>query len=189
MQAAWRSVWEPNFVARTPARRMYWATRVLMHPAATGRGGALTVRNTASWRDAGRRRRYAFRPERATGPKELRAEAWSGIAEAGKIRLVKAPWNAAFLDEVECFPDGEHDDQVDAVGIALAAAARGGSSWIAPLDERRYSLTDDDLEDQADDERNERERSHGRKWGPLAERLDGFHVGGRGDAARWTPVE
>ena len=31
------------------------------------------------------------------------------------MRLVRAPWNAAFLQEHEQFPLGEHDDQVDGV--------------------------------------------------------------------------
>lgn len=31
--------------------------------------------------------------------------------------LVQAPWVRSFLEEVEVFPDGDHDDQVDSVSI------------------------------------------------------------------------
>ena len=40
--------------------------------------------------------------------------ALSSMAEAGHVKLVYGPWNKAFLDEVELFPLGAHDDIVDA---------------------------------------------------------------------------
>lgn len=52
------------------------------------------------------------------GDKETRATPASVAAEHGRIRLVRGPWNAAFLDEVESFPKGAHDDQVDALSGA-----------------------------------------------------------------------
>ncbi len=52
------------------------------------------------------------------GDKETRATPASVAAENGLIRLVRGPWNAAFLDEVESFPKGAHDDQVDALSGA-----------------------------------------------------------------------
>lgn len=44
--------------------------------------------------------------------------------EQGKIALVQGPWNQAFIDEFCAFPDGEHDDIVDATsgGLSLIAA-------------------------------------------------------------------
>jgi predicted phage terminase large subunit-like protein len=57
---------------------------------------------------------YAFHGERATGAKEVRAEAFAAQAEAGNVKLVKADWNAAYLDELAAFPNGANDDQVDA---------------------------------------------------------------------------
>ena len=47
------------------------------------------------------------------GNKETRATPASSAAENGRIRLVRGPWNDAFLDELEGFPKGAHDDQVD----------------------------------------------------------------------------
>ena len=57
---------------------------------------------------------YTFHGERATGPKEVRADNFAAQAEAGNVKIVKGDWNAAYLDELSAFPTGAHDDQVDA---------------------------------------------------------------------------
>lgn len=46
---------------------------------------------------------------------------WSPIAEQGNIYLVddNTGWHETFLKECESFPRGNHDDQVDALGIAI----------------------------------------------------------------------
>ena len=62
---------------------------------------------------------FTVRGNRETGAKQLRAEPMSAAAEAGNVKLVKADWNAAFLDEISVFPMGRHDDQVDAAGGAF----------------------------------------------------------------------
>ena len=56
---------------------------------------------------------------RPTGDKATRAKPASAQAEAGNVKLVRGPWNEAFLDEVCSFPKGQHDDQVDAFADAL----------------------------------------------------------------------
>lgn len=63
-----------------------------------------------------------FRVEglRSTGDKVTRAMAWLGQAEAGNVKLVRGGWNEDFLAEVEDFPVGSHDDQVDAISGAVA---------------------------------------------------------------------
>lgn len=53
------------------------------------------------------------------GDKETRASPASVQAEHGKIKLVRGPWNDEFLDELENFPKGAHDDQVDALSGAF----------------------------------------------------------------------
>ncbi len=70
------------------------------------------------WRD-GRLGRSAFRGVRVTADKFTRALAWANRAEAGHIVLVRGPWIDAFLDEITHFPNGAHDDQVDAVSLAV----------------------------------------------------------------------
>ena len=56
----------------------------------------------------------------STGSKEIRANPLSSQAEAGNVKLVRGPWINVFLDEVEIFPQGAHDDMVDAASGALA---------------------------------------------------------------------
>jgi predicted phage terminase large subunit-like protein len=62
---------------------------------------------------------FSFWGIKTTGPKEERAVPVSSASEAGNIRLVKGTWLNAFLDEFESFPQGAHDDQVDAVSGAF----------------------------------------------------------------------
>ena len=57
--------------------------------------------------------------ERETGKKSVRAAPFAAQAEAGNVRLVAAIWNEAFLAELEVFPSGSHDDQVDAASGAF----------------------------------------------------------------------
>jgi predicted phage terminase large subunit-like protein len=62
---------------------------------------------------------YPFWGVKSTGPKAERAVPVSSAAEAGNVKVKQAPWNNAFLDEFEGFPQGSHDDQVDAVSGAF----------------------------------------------------------------------
>jgi phage terminase large subunit-like protein len=41
----------------------------------------------------------------------------------GNVRLVGGAWNSAYLDELCAFPEGPHDDQVDASSGAFAKLA------------------------------------------------------------------
>lgn len=74
-------------------------------------------------------------------PKDKRIEKVSIAAVAGRWHLVEGPWNEAFLDEVEPYPDPDvHDDQLDAVAGAQrfltrpeAVAGRGVDRDSDPL--------------------------------------------------------
>lgn len=55
-----------------------------------------------------------------TGSKELRATPVASQAQVGNIKLLRGPWNAAFLDEISHFPKGTYKDQVDALSRAFA---------------------------------------------------------------------
>jgi predicted phage terminase large subunit-like protein len=61
----------------------------------------------------------AFRSIRVTGDKFTRALAWANKAEEGSLRLVRGAWNDTFIDEACSFPNSAHDDQIDAVSIAV----------------------------------------------------------------------
>lgn len=51
--------------------------------------------------------------------KRVRSGPISSHAEAGNVKMVKGSWNSAFLDELEIFDRGAHDDQVDALSGAF----------------------------------------------------------------------
>lgn len=61
---------------------------------------------------------YDFSAIRSTGDKETRARPFAAAAANGNVRLVRAPWLTAWMDEFSAFPEAcDHDDQVDsAVG-------------------------------------------------------------------------
>ena len=62
--------------------------------------------------------RFGFSPER--GAKTARAAPVAAQIEAGNLSAIRADWNAALLEELRGFPDGGHDDQVDALSRAFA---------------------------------------------------------------------
>lgn len=68
-------------------------------------------------------RAFAFKEVKVAADKLTRALAWLNLAEAGKLFLVRGPWIEEFLDEVASFPHGKHDDQIDAVSIAVSMLA------------------------------------------------------------------
>ncbi len=72
----------------------------------------------------GANRAYAFKEIKVASDKLTRALAWLNLAEAGKLFLVRGPWIDEFVDEVCRFPHGKHDDQVDAVSIAVSMLAK-----------------------------------------------------------------
>lgn len=61
---------------------------------------------------------YNVRYTVASGDKETRARPISAQVEAGNVRILRAPWNDGFFKVLENFPDGRHDDEVDALSGA-----------------------------------------------------------------------
>jgi len=55
------------------------------------------------------------------GTKAERADPLAAAAEQGRLRIVRGPWLDALVDEFEEFPDGAHDDIVDAAAHAMRA--------------------------------------------------------------------
>jgi predicted phage terminase large subunit-like protein len=69
---------------------------------------------------------YRAKARPVTGDKVVRANPLSAQWSAGNVRLVRGPWNDALLDEFAMFPNGAHDDQVDAV-------AAGYNDLVEPM--------------------------------------------------------
>lgn len=61
---------------------------------------------------------YPVHWEHPTGPKWSRAESFASQAEAGNVVIVKAGWNRKFIEQLCSFPNGKHDDMVDAASGA-----------------------------------------------------------------------
>lgn len=54
-----------------------------------------------------------------SGDKVFRAMPLLDQAKAGNVFLLRGSWNTTFLDEIESFPVGKHDDQVDTAAYAF----------------------------------------------------------------------
>jgi predicted phage terminase large subunit-like protein len=52
------------------------------------------------------------------------AKKFAAQCEHGFVNLLEAPWNDAFVEELCAFPNGAHDDQVDAASAACRALVR-----------------------------------------------------------------
>lgn len=74
---------------------------------------------------------HPVRADRVTGDKETRASPFAAQCEAGNVRLVRAPWNAAYVDELCMFPNGTYDDQVDASSGAFNKLTTGRRLMVA----------------------------------------------------------
>lgn len=82
-----------------------------------------------------------FAPE--TGSKETRASPFAAQLEAGNVKMVRADWNEAFLAELDTFPTGSHDDQIDAVTGAFNLLADGSEAqgWVDMMAARAAAVT------------------------------------------------
>ena len=74
---------------------------------------------------------------RPTGSKVTRALPLSAQAEAGNVALMSGPWKEPFLQTMEGFPDGRHDDDVDAAadafnGLVHTPARYFDDDWEGP---------------------------------------------------------
>ncbi len=71
---------------------------------------------------------FNVRADKVTGSKGVRAEPFAAQAEAGNVKMKRASWNGAYIDELTTFPNGLHDDQVDASSGAFMQLA--SSFWM-----------------------------------------------------------
>lgn len=74
---------------------------------------------------------FTFRGVKTGGSKINRAARFSSASEAKKVKLVRGEWISNFLDELESFPNGAHDDQVDSAAGAYNQLVNGGELRVA----------------------------------------------------------
>ncbi len=66
------------------------------------------------------------------GGKLLRAQPWLNKTEARRVFIVRGAWNKDFIAELETFPNGDHDDQVDAISTAWEMLTGRNRNGILP---------------------------------------------------------
>jgi predicted phage terminase large subunit-like protein len=67
--------------------------------------------------------------ERPSKDKITMAGPYSSACEGGRVKLMRGAWNDAFIAEHEDFPQGKHDDQVDAAALAYRASQKRSLAW------------------------------------------------------------
>lgn len=78
-----------------------------------------------------------------TGSKEVRAQPLASQAYAGNVRVLLRPWTEEFLNELTVFPQGQHDDQVDAAAGAFNTLAGTGMGDPAGITGSGKNILDD----------------------------------------------
>jgi predicted phage terminase large subunit-like protein len=69
---------------------------------------------------------FVFKGVPSSGDKSMRAAPFASAAEAGNVKIVGNGYDVrALLDELANFPQGDHDDQVDAISGAFEELNRG----------------------------------------------------------------
>lgn len=97
-----------------------WAEQ---EPGSGGKDSAnATVRNLAG---------FTVHVEVASGSKEVRAGPFAAQCEAGNVFLKRAPWNAAYINELCAFPNGTNDDQVDTSSGGFNKLAFGAGKAVS----------------------------------------------------------
>ncbi len=62
--------------------------------------------------------------------KLTRSKPVSSAAEQGRIKLLRGAWNRSLLGQAQQFPDGRHDDEIDAVVGAWLRLQEGEFAWV-----------------------------------------------------------
>ncbi|OQS41140.1 terminase [Chromobacterium haemolyticum] len=65
-----------------------------------------------------------------SGDKVTRAEPFAAQCNVGNVMMLRAPWNDALIAEMRVFPNGAHDDQVDALSRAFHELFGGNTGML-----------------------------------------------------------
>jgi len=68
---------------------------------------------------------YTVRTSPETGDKVTRAEPFASQVNVGNVLMMRGTWNDALLNEMRMFPNGSHDDQIDALSRAFGEMVEG----------------------------------------------------------------
>jgi len=130
VRGQWSSAQRENVIRQTAeADRSRGPGKVWLEqePGSGGKESAeATVKNLAG---------FDVHAEQPTGNKDTRLGPFEAQAEVGNVKLVRGPWNAAYLDELAAIPSGKYRDQADATSgafnkLTLEADAEVKVRWI-----------------------------------------------------------
>lgn len=107
---------------------------------------------------------YPVSSKPVTGDKVQRARPFAAQMNVGNVLMVRGPWNDALIEEMRNFPNGTHDDQVDALSTAFDELTSANFSML------------DFYADRAREEKSLRDAGEGE---PPATREDFARVAGR----------
>ena len=65
-----------------------------------------------------------------SGDKVTRAEPFAAQVNVGNVLMLRGEWNKALIDELRMFPNGTHDDQVDALSRAFGEVISRGRGFF-----------------------------------------------------------
>ena len=80
---------------------------------------------------------YTVVAQTVTGDKQTRAEPLASQINVGNVLMLRAGWNATMIDEMRMFPNGTHDDIIDALSDAYTELFGGGCGADALLEHMR----------------------------------------------------
>lgn len=73
---------------------------------------------------------FKVRTSPETGDKVTRAEPFASQVNIGNVSMVRGPWNQALIDEMRMFPNGNNDDQIDALSRAFGELLAKRSGFL-----------------------------------------------------------
>lgn len=126
-------------------RRAWEAQKEIVIAFGKTEGGRVGIEAVSAWQVAADELKAALaghavvKSLKVSTSKEARATPWISLAEAGKLFLVKAPWNDAFIAELAAFPGGPHDDMVDSVSL-LYELVRKRSQLLLAVSEAPWAV-------------------------------------------------
>lgn len=73
---------------------------------------------------------YSVKTSPESGDKLTRAEPFASQVNVGNVKMLKGAWNEGLINEMRLFPNGNHDDRIDACSRAYAELLAKGSSYF-----------------------------------------------------------
>ena len=73
---------------------------------------------------------YTVKTSPESGDKLTRAEPFAAQVNVGNVNMLKGAWNTGLIDEMRLFPNGSHDDRIDACSRAYAELLAKGTSYF-----------------------------------------------------------